>query len=359
MTDGYGSTTVMSNDATVYAVGDTRFNSGEGRVEIFEQGEVVGTFDGSSSDRALGWDLAMSGDGTLLAAAGPNFIRIYTTKLDATSTWSALNGQIERIGAFSGSGGALSVSNDGSTLVVGAPMLDSQTGAAFIYNITFDGSDNLLSTLDATLEGDQAQDLFGKSVAVSDDGNTVAVGARGVVGVNERGYVRTFRREAGSTWKPVGGNTLLFGERDGDRFGEAVSLSGDGARLSAGAWSVGNGRASYVKVYDLDNDTWSQVGSDLQGPRFGINAVLTPDGQFITIGDTSAGVIRVYQFSTCDVGDWSQVGDTIRGDIKGQQFGRTDIGIAPDGTLTVVGGGPGRNDKDIAGGVALYALVEP
>ncbi len=52
-----------------------------------------------------------------------------------------------------------------------------------------------------------------------------------------------------------------------DRLGSAVALSADGNRLAAGApGNDANGdKAGHVRVYELLNSAWIQMGEDIDG----------------------------------------------------------------------------------------------
>ena len=154
-------------------------------------------------------------------------------------------------------GTTLSLSGDGLTLVVAAPGEDSAATA-----INGDEADNSLSWVGAAYvffkaDGEWSQqayikasntddsDNFGSSVSVSDDGNTLAIGAQsedsasaGINGaendnsVSQAGAVYLYSRSDGS-WtqqayiKASNPNTALFGY--------STSLSGDGHSLAVGA----------------------------------------------------------------------------------------------------------------------------
>ena len=93
-------------------------------------------------------------------------------------------------------------------------------------------------------------DFFGSSVSLSDDGNTLAVGAphedSNATGVNGdqtdnsvafAGAVYAFTR-SGSTWSQQAYIKASNTARASDHFGNAVSLSGDGNTLAVGAQVV-------------------------------------------------------------------------------------------------------------------------
>jgi hypothetical protein len=73
----------------------------------------------------------------------------------------------------------------------------------------------------------------------------------------------------GYTWKQLGQN--ITGEADGDNFGGSVSLSEDGKTLAIGAKVNDNDGivedSSCVKINHLDDDgtSWEQLGQDIDG----------------------------------------------------------------------------------------------
>jgi hypothetical protein len=103
--------------------------------------------------------------------------------------------------------------------------------------------------------GDNMYDSFGESVNLSPDGNTIAIGSPGYYTNDVPGYVRVFTLKIGddadtSSWKQIGRD--IFGEANSDRFGRSVSLSDDGTTLAVGAqYNDGsNGVDSgHVRVY--------------------------------------------------------------------------------------------------------------
>ena len=172
------------------------------------------------------------------------------------------------IGKFDGSSGyrvgnyfgaSVSLSHDGYTMAVGAQSNNSSatgingnqntsgantSGAVYIY--TRSGTSwSQQAFIKASNTG--FGDFFGRSVSLSDDGNTLAVGApqedsnaTGINGdqtnnsVSFAGAVYAFTR-SGSTWSQQAyikaSNTARA-----DHFGNAVSLSGDGNTLAVGAF---------------------------------------------------------------------------------------------------------------------------
>ena len=168
----------------------------------------------------------------------------------------------------------MALSSDGNTLAVGAGGEDSNTtgistdgtgeednstnraGAVYVFN-RYGGSWSQKAYVKAS--NTEAGDVFGSSVALSSDGNTLAVGAGGedsnATGIstdgtgeednsaNRAGAVYVFNRNGGS-WSQKAyvkaSNTEAAvdasnGEAPIDIFGASVSVNSDGSTLAVGA----------------------------------------------------------------------------------------------------------------------------
>jgi len=164
-------------------------------------------------------------------------------------------------------------------------------------------------TADRFGDGDQ----FGASITISDDGNTLAVGAiaedsasAGINGnqadntANSAGAVYVFSR-AGTTWSQQA--YLKAANPDpGDMFGYGVSLSADGSTLAVGSYDEGgssrgiNGPydnmrrgAGAVYVFSRAGTAWSQQAyihssNDEAGDSFGVSVSLSDDGNTLLAG---------------------------------------------------------------------------
>ena len=180
-----------------------------------------------------------------------------TKVAEMASSIEKFNGSGWTVGNYFGA--SVSLSNDGYTMAVGAQSNNSSetgingnqntsgantSGAVYIY--TRSGTSWFQQAfIKASNTG--IGDFFGRSVSLSDDGNTLAVGApqedsnaTGINGdqtdnsVSFAGAVYAFTR-SGSTWSQQAyikaSNTARA-----DHFGNAVSLSGDGNTLAVGAF---------------------------------------------------------------------------------------------------------------------------
>jgi len=235
-------------------------------------------------------------------------------------------------------GSRISLSSSGDRLIVGAKFNNSSRGNARVFE--YNGIDWV--QLGEDIDGDNDQFHFAESVAISYDGNFVAVGSNQFVPSTGQGsgLVRIYEYD-GINWIQVGGD--LIGEEGQDNFGIRISLSNVGNRIAIGANETIT-RMGYVKVYDFDGASWIQTGAtlhgDIPGDRFGRMVSLSDDGNRLAIGSPSndqngnrPGLVKLYEFYNSN---WVQLGDDIGGDLVLDEFGGS-ISISPDGDTVVIG----------------------
>jgi hypothetical protein len=302
--DNFGRALALSADGNTLAVGATGEDSDavgidgdqanntawdSGAVYVFSR-DSVGVWGGAptyvkasntESSDFFGTALALSADGSTLAVGatgeasligltqGNNGARrsgaVYVYSRGTGGIWSdafyvkASKTVPTKIDADDAFGSSVALSADGSTLVVGAigersnatgidggqsDNSNIRAGAVYVFNRLGNGGwQNEPTYLKASNTG--AEDEFGGAVALSADGNTLAVGARfedsDAVGIDsdqangtisDSGAVYVFKRDGGS-WSQrayvKASNTGV-----GDEFGVAISLSGDGSTLAVG-----------------------------------------------------------------------------------------------------------------------------
>ncbi len=264
-------------------------------------------------------------------------------------TNAQLNGMIGRLQANNPDsedyfGFSVDLSGDGNTLAVGAygergsstgvngaQSNDSaNTGAVYLYR-RMGGVWSQQAYIKAS--NSDPNDQFGWSVSLNDDGNTLAVGANledgsatGVNGAqngsstNDSGAVYVFRFSS-STWSQQA-YIKASNTGDGDRFGHAVALSGDGNTLavgvpnedsrSRGVNSIQNNDGSDLGatyLFRFDGGMWSQQAyikasnAPFFGDRFGQSVSLNKDGNTLAVGaffedGSSTGVNGAQNLST-------------------------------------------------------------
>ena len=149
-------------------------------------------------------------------------------------------------------GYSVALSADGTRLAVGANKGDGVNGIDSGHVRVFEYSGTDWAQLGGDVDGEAAGDRSGWSVALSADGTRLAVGAifNGGNGINS-GHARVFDYN-GAAWTQIGED--IDGEDASDQSGASVALSADGTRLAVGAYVNGgvNGDFSgHARVYDV------------------------------------------------------------------------------------------------------------
>jgi hypothetical protein len=301
--DQFGTSVALSADGNTLAVG------------AFGEASAASGIDGNQADNT----------------AAPNAGAVYMFVRTGT-TWTQqayIKASNPRPGA--GFGVSVALSADGNTLAVGADGESSaatgingnqadfsarNAGAAYVFV-----RNGTTWTQQAYVKASNTglNDLFGLALALSADGNTLAVGAAGeasvAFGINgpqadnslpDAGAVYVFVR-SGAIWSQQayikGSNTGA-----GDAFGVRVSLSGDGNTLAVGAQredSPATGidgnqfddtatDAGAVYLFVRSGATWSQQAyvkasntgatNSPAGEAFGSSVALSHDGNLLAVG---------------------------------------------------------------------------
>ena len=363
-TDFFGAAVSLSTNGDTAIVGAYTVDDGSitasGAAYIFtrsgtswSQQQKLEASDPSANDN-FGRHVAMSGDGNTVIIGAyfknansvyPGAAYIFTR---SGSSWSQ-QAKLEASDAqsFDYFGWSVSISNDGNTVVIGAYDEDTTaTSAGSAYIFTRSGSSwsqqQKIQASDA-----QASDLFGRSVAISGDGDTVIVGAHYEdTTATDAGSAYVFTR-SGTTWSQEQKIQASNAGAD-DRFGEFVAISNDGDTALVGALKedTGGSDAGAAYVFTRSGTTWSQQtqlqSSDIQaGDWFGYTVSLSNDGDTALIGakhesegGTSAGAAYVFTRSGTT---WSQQKKLTASDAAANdQFGEC-VAISGDGNTAIVG----------------------
>jgi hypothetical protein len=107
------------------------------------------------------------------------------------------------------------------------------------------------------ISGAESGGLAGQSISKNLAGDIIAVGAPlNSGGGTARGEVRVYQKNNDS-WLQLGND--LNGEADNDEFGHSVDLNGDGTILAVGTKDVSNN----LIIYQYDGSVWSQKGNNI------------------------------------------------------------------------------------------------
>ena len=256
-------------------------------------------------------------------------------------------------------GGTLSISQDASTMVVGARYASSRKGKAYVYNRVGPiwTEIAILSSIDS-----RTDDLYGSSVAISADGTFILVGTPYADDVyQDAGCVYVYYR-SGLNW--IHQYTIRPTDRhNGDMFGISVSLSSNGTTAVVGAYgdSTDGEIHGSAYVFTRTSTTWTQhtklTSTDLTEHDYFGNAVcISPNGTEILVGayNKDAGTGAGYVF--IKVNDkWLQQSKLVAGDgMAGDWFGYS-VSLSTYGTTAILGAY--RNDKvaDDSGAAYVFA----
>jgi hypothetical protein len=214
-------------------------------------------------------------------------------------------------------------------------------------------------------------DLFGygqhryRGVSMSGDGSVFVVGAMDDDDGTNRGSAYVFIKD-GSTWLQV--QKLVMSDISGQttsRFGGNVSISEDGNYILCGAHQDDAGGtdkgAAYVFVRTAGGNTWTQLGTRLQGAdsvagdAVGFSVGLSSDGTYAVIcsenDDSAKGAAYVFKRtgSSWDAGQKLVASDGA----SNNNFG-CDVSISGDGNYIIVGAY--KEDTDGADSGAAYVF---
>ena len=311
--------------------------------------QVGADINGEAAGDQSATSVALSSDGTRLAVGGwlndgggtdAGHVRVYE---ESGGAWTQLGDDINGEAARDHFGWSVALSSDGSRLAAGGYYNDANGSNAGHVRV-YEESGGAWTQVGTDIDGEASGDRFGWSVALSSDGTRLAVGAiYNDGGGSNSGHVRVFE-ESGGAWTQLGDD--INGEAAGDHFGWDVALSLNGTRLAAGGYlnDANGSNAGHVRVFEESGGTWTQVGTDIDGETasdlFGISVALSSDGTRVAAGaaandttGTDAGHVRVFEESG---GTWTQVGANIDGEAASDYFGWS-VALSSDGTRLAAG----------------------
>jgi len=291
--------------------------SNAGHVRIYDWSGGAWTqrgtdIDGESSGDEMGQSVALSSDTNTLVVGSPwndgagansGSVRVYDWNGTA---WNQRGTDIDGESSNNYNGQSVSISANGSIIAMGAVKNNGNAGHVRIYS--WDGS--AWVQLGADIDGETAGDEIGQSIALTADGNSIVMGAQfNDGGGSNSGHARVFDWN-GSDWVQRG--TDIDGERSGDYSGISVSITDDGNSIAIGARGNDDGGsgAGQARVYNWDGSAWVQRGSDIDGESSGDGSAqslkVSGDGITLAVGalyndnsnGSDAGHVRVYDWPT-------------------------------------------------------------
>jgi hypothetical protein len=292
----------------------------------------------------FGWSVALSADGNTAIMGGPgdnNGVGAMWVWTRSGTTWTEqakLSGS--GYSGSSGQGWSVALSADGNTAIVGGFNDNNDFGAAWVFSQIGGTWSQVGSKLVGS--GSSGKPGQGLSVALSADGNTALVG-----GPNDNSFVGAawVFTQSGGAWSQVGSKLVGSGYSGQPEQGNSVALSADGNTLAVGG-PTDNGDVGAAWVFTLSGGAWSQVGSKLVGSgasggaRQGQSVALSAGGNNAIVGGNgdNNGVGAVWVFSQIG-GTWNQAGSKLVGSgYSGQSYQGWSVALSADASTAIVGG---------------------
>ena len=364
------------NDGTVNGI-----NSGHVRIYQLNASKDAwekkgGDIDGEAPGDNSGYSVSLSSDGLTVAIGayynGGNGINSGHVRIFGYSgnSWTQLGEDIDGEAGGDYSGISVSLSNDGSTVAIGANGYDVPNGDDSGHVRIYGYIASSWTKLGEDIDGEAANDYSGRSVSLSSDGSTVAIGAYGNDGDSfNAGHVRIYRY-SDSSWAQLGED--INGEKSHDKSGRSVSLNSDGSTVAIGVYKNGdNGsNAGHVRIFGYSGNSWTQLGGDIYGDidgeaaddRSGWSVSLSSDGRTVAIGapyndglnanSSNSGHVRIFGYSG---NSWTQLGEDIDGEATEDQSGWS-VSLSSDGSTVAIGAQLNDGSGDSSGHVRIYTL---
>jgi hypothetical protein len=262
-------------------------------------------------------------------------------------------------------GDSVAISGDGETAVIGAPDDENPNGyaagSAYVFELRGDvwNQEQKLSARDGG-----RVDIFGRSVAISDDGEILFIGSSA-----ESAYV--FTQRAGR-WNQQQRITINGGEQR-DEFGRSVAVSDSGKVAVIGAYNHSEqdaGAIGAAYVFTRNEEEWSQEkkltadDGDVDD-QFGRSVTVSPDGNTALIGaflddDPNGSLSGSAYVFTQDSGNWIQEQKLVADDGNvNDRFGAYGLALSDSGETAVIGAfGDEDPNGDAAGSVYAFSRVD-
>ncbi len=241
-----------------------------------------------ASAQNFGGAAAIAGDDVVVGMSGQNSTNstVYVYRKGADGSWeqaallaaSDNNGEDDRFGR--------ALAADGSTLVVGATLMNNSTGGAYVF--TKDAGGNWVETQKLLGEDSSEEESFGRSIAL--DGDWLVVGAAGAD--DGRGAAYIFHRGADGSWSQ---HSKLQEEEveEGAFYGLTVAMNNGNVLVAAPlAGEQADGHV-YAYYYHEDQDAFVSHGrlgkfpGVFDGSNFGMGLAL--EGGLAIVGTPQLG----------------------------------------------------------------------
>jgi len=277
--DGFGSSLATSNDGNIIYVGATgkKINAitggavyvftGNYLINSWAQDMMITGLDPSGLD-LFGYSIASNVTNNILTIGAPNKKigphssagSAYIFTGNGIDFWSQWSGKItgEDTSAGDNFGFSTKISNDGQSIFVGAPndTLNTYGGAGSVYIFTGNGIDLWGQSLKITGSRLNIGHGFGHSISINSNGRIVAIGATGSNLASGNVYV--FTGNGTNLWRE---SQILTGSNlnSNAQFGYSIKMNPDATKLLVGAVNktvAGSTSAGSIYVFTGQNGFW-------------------------------------------------------------------------------------------------------
>jgi hypothetical protein len=334
----------------------------------------------------IGYSVALSQDGSTALVGAPKGTGGAWVFVRAGANWTL---QQELVGGEAGGdeseqcggeahevegcgfGRSVALSADGDTALIGAPRADESAGEAVVFV-----REGAVWHARKSLSGGGAGGRFGKSVALSADGQTALVGAPASRVAAGSAWVFRRENEEGSAWSS--GEELTGGTQSSEgHFGVSVALNANGTTALVGAptaigvsWNaqaqratssanVGAAwaftRASASEPFPAEGEQLAVTGAnegerELGEGRFGYSVALSANGDSALIGartdDEGAGAAWV--FTRAGAQTWAQGPKLTAGTETAHAWFGYSVALSGNGETALIGAPTATGSKGAA-----------
>jgi hypothetical protein len=254
-------------------------------------------------------------------------------------------------------GRSVALSAAGDVALIGDSSANYERGTAWVFTHSPGSAWASQATLSAPEASRSAH--FGRSVSLSADGATALIGVPGDAAYVGAAWMFT---RTGSSWHS--GPTKLIGQGEVGKghFGKSVALSGDGNTALIGGRDDNGGHGA-AWTFTRSGASFVQQGEKLSGTPesswlFGYSVALSGDGSIALVGSPhdEAALGSVSQF-TRSGSDWSPVSPSLGGtDAVGRGFLGTSVALSSDGEVAAIGA---PRDAQWEGAAWVFSFVGP
>lgn len=154
----------------------------------------------------------------------------------------------------------------------------------------------------STVYGDGILDGSGSAISMENNGTTLAIGEPYSVSTNGHvGRVRVLKYTLFELrWVQYGNDIFEFEPSDIDDFGKEISLAGDGNTIAIGTPSTGQGgevRVLRLQVNEQGDGMWRDLVEPLKGrndTKLGAPMTLSGDGSVLAVAESNGPNVVTY-----------------------------------------------------------------